>query len=353
MKKVIIVVICILASAAMLTGCAADRAAESDAWAVPMAPAMTPSPASAPEMEMFALTDAAEAGMWMAADDVWMELDEELTIAGGGTDGSGTIAGAAPVRTDMAEHIIYTVFADIETLNFDESMTLVDRLMQRYGAFVENSSVSGVNHASRVHGWQNLRHAWFTIRVPVQNLNAMSSDLEELGNVIHTGQNATNITNQFIDTESRLNSLTIQEERLLDMLRVAADVPDLIAIEERLGDVRHQIESLTTTLNTWRNQIDFSTITLNIMEVEVFTEQPERTYWERIGEGFMNTIRGVGNFFSAAFMYTIIAAPVLVILAIIAVTTLLIVRWRLKVSKQKKAQNQSTYNPPPPPTSLP
>jgi hypothetical protein len=350
MKKLIIVILCIVMSVTMLTGCAADNAASTDAWAVPMAPAMTPHPASAPEREMFALTDTAEAGMWMATDDGWFDFDEEFAIAGGGTDGSRTAAISAPARTDMAEHIIYTVFADIETLNFDESITLVDALMQRYGAFIENSSVSGVNHASRVHGWQNLRHAWFTIRVPVQNLNAMSSDLEELGNVIHTGQNATNITNQFIDTESRLNSLTIQEERLLDMLRAAADVPDLIAIEERLGDVRHQIESLTTTLNTWRNQIDFSTITLNIMEVEVFTEQPELTYWERIGDGFMNTIQGIGNFFSAVFMYTIIAAPVLIILAIIAVAILVIVRWKLKAIKQKKTQNQSTYTPPPPPS---
>ena len=362
MKKRIPIIITALLLTIALTGCAAamnDAApASADYWsseamrAVTQRAAPTPPPplsaplASAPmempEMEAFAAVDMA------------VDMDQEAFLTGG-TDGStGILPIAAPEQINMAEKIIYTVNADIETVNFEESIAMVNTLMQRYGAFVENSSVSGVNHAAQFHGWQTFRNAWFSIRVPVGNLNAMSSSLDSIGNVTHLGNHATNITSQFIDTQSRLNSLTIQEERLLDMLRLADDVPDLIAIEERLGDVRHQIESLTTTINNWQNQIDFSTVTLNINEVEQLTEQPliHRTYWQRIGDGFMSTIRGIGNFFSNAFMWIIISAPVLIILAILAIVIIIIIKWRIRVYRKNKPQKTNTYTPPPPPPTV-
>jgi len=158
---------------------------------------------------------------------------------------------------------------------------------------------------------------------------------------------------QFFDTQSRLNTLSIQEERLLDMLRRAEDVPDLIAIEQRLGEVRYQIESLTTTLNNWQNQVDYSYLTLNIREVEQFTE-PTDSYWRQIGDGFMSTIRGVGRFFMNLFMWLIISAPVLVILAVIAVAALIIIKRKLRSIKSKKEKapapavgpNAPKYTPP-------
>jgi len=354
MKKLIFVVISVVVFAMVLTGCAAaDNDATADAWfgratygaTAQTAPASTPVPALAmPEEEM-----------WVSDD---MAVDMAVMVDGVATSGgtSGILPVAAPVATSMAEHIIYTVNADIETLNFEESIAMVNTLMRRYDAFVESSSVSGVNHAAQFHGWQTFRNAWFTIRVPVGNLNAMSSDLELIGNVTHLGNHAMNITSQFIDTQSRLNSLSIQEERLLDMLRVAEDVPDLIAIEERLGDVRHQIESLTTTINNWQSQINFSTLHLSINEVEIFTEQPliHRTYWERIGDGFMATLRGIGNFFMSFFMWIIISAPVLLIIAAIVVAILIIVRRKIRANKNKRMQAAVTYTPPPPPpTSSP
>jgi len=249
-----------------------------------------------------------------------------------------------PVTEGFAEKIIYSVYADIETMQFDETIDRVYRLLESYGAFIESSNVSGVNYETRFHGWNEYRYAYFSLRVPKNHLNAMTANLESLGNVINLNSSAENITSQFFDTQSRLNSLTVQEERLLDMLSKAEDVPDLIAIEERLGDVRYQIESLTTTINNWQNQVDYSTVTLSIREVEQFTEQTQihRTYWQQIGDGFMSTIRGVGNFFMNFFKWLIVSAPVLVILAGIAVVAVLIVKRKMHFFKKKSNKVQKT-----------
>ena len=359
MKKRIPALFSIILVTIFLTACAsADFAnTQSMSWAVDdnaewIAPAATPMPepaAAISEAELFMVAEEAlEYGYSDGDAGRAYNTSQETAAAGGITPIS------APVTTDLAEKIIYSVFAEIETKNFDETIENVHALMARYGAFIESSSISGVNYASQFHGWNDFRSAYFSLRVPQNQLNAMTASLADLGNVIHENSNAQNITSQFYDTQSRLNSLTIQEERLLDMLRRADEIPDLIAIEERLGEIRYQIEWLTTSLNTMQQQVDYSYLTLNIREVELFTEITEtnRSYWQQIGEGFMSTLRGIGNFFLNLFMWLIVAAPVLIILAVIGVAILIIIRWRMRVYARKKkeqaaaAVNYSQQTPP-------
>ncbi len=50
---------------------------------------------------------------------------------------------------------------------------------------------------------------------------------------------------------------------------------DLITIESRLADVRYEIEAITTTLRNWQNEIDYSTVSLTINDVEEIKERVE------------------------------------------------------------------------------
>jgi len=352
MKKIIAIILCVVLSIALIAGCASSAAgfgfsADSPASAsdevrlrtaanetMAMAPAM-PESAPMPDAEF----EAVEEFISFDDDAMWSYSVAEQEAAG------GIAPISAPVPDEaMAEKIIYTVFANIETKEFDATIAGVQALLTRYNAFIENSSISGVNYASQFHGWSDLRTANFTIRVPNQHLNVMTGRLDDLGNVVHQSSTATNITSQFIDTQSRLNSLTVQEERLLTMLGQAEDVPDLIMIEERISDVRFQIESLTTTINTWQSQVDFSTVTLTIWEVEQFTELQETqyTYWQQIANGFSATMRGIGRFFMNVFMWIIVAAPVIIIILVIVAVALLIIR--AKVRKFKRNQNAKLQN---------
>jgi len=309
-------------------------AMEAPAMAPPM-PILTPEPMPEPELlsASFDFDEAMNDSMWM-----YSVAEQEA--------GGGIVPISAPIPDDnlMADKIIHTVFAEVETMSFDETIVGVHTLITMYNAFVESSSVSGVNYAAQFHGWSDFRFAHFVIRVPVQHLDVMTGRLDDLGNVIHQSSDAVNITAQFFDTQSRLNSLRIQEERLLAMLAQAEDVPDLILIEERLSEVRFQIESLTTTINTWQSQVDFSTLTLSIREVEQFTEPQviHRTYWQQIGDGFTSTIRGIGRFFMNLFMWLIVSAPVILIIAVIVVVALLIIR--AKIRKHRKKKNLSVQN---------
>ena len=55
------------------------------------------------------------------------------------------------------------------------------------------------------------------------------------------------------------------------MLSKSEDVETLIALEQRLSDVRYEIESIERSLRNYDMQIKYSTVDLDLREVEVYT----------------------------------------------------------------------------------
>ena len=274
------------------------------------------------------------------------EMDLSYTI-GRQADGQSDESGISPVTativdSSFAEKIIYTVEADIETVSFDETIDGIYKLLTSNRGFIEASNIGGRNYEQSYYGWQTYRTAQFTLRIPKELLNTVTASLDTLGNVTSLRSVAENITAQFFDSESRLNSYKTQEDRLLDMLSKTNNVTDMISIEERLADIRYQIEALTSTLRNWQNQVDYSTVNLYVHEVEVFTKvEPlqQRTYWQEIGEGFKASAGGVGDFFKDLFKGLIISLPVLILLAVFAIVIIIVIRRFLKRSAKQAEQN--------------
>lgn len=235
----------------------------------------------------------------------------------------------------LSEKIIYTANANIETVDFDHTIELVYEMLDTYNAFLESSNVGGTNYSSAYYGHQTYRTAEFTIRVPKDNYTAMTTGLSTLGNVTSSRSDAQNITAQYTDTQSRLITYETEEDRLLVMLERADTVEDMIAIEERLSEVRYQIESLTATLKNWQNQVDYSTVSLYIQEVAELTDliPVQRSYLQEIGDGLNSTLKGIANFFKWLLKAIIVALPVLIILVVIGLITLIIIRARLRKRK--------------------
>ncbi|MCL2124833.1 MAG: DUF4349 domain-containing protein [Oscillospiraceae bacterium] len=329
MKKMLAILLAVLMAAALLTSCASIKTDASSQNTSSYSPNVAreysiadsgsaPGASPMPDGEYYDYGDYTADNDSSAYDNVGI-----LPIVGT-SGGSG-----------LAEKIIYTVSASIETVDYDASVNEVYKMMAAFGAFVESSYIGGRNNAQTRYGWQTYRSASFTLRVPKDRLNAITESLGNLGNVISLQSDAQNITAQFSDTQSRLNSYKTQEERLLDMLARSDTIADMIVIEQRLGDIRYNIESFTSALVNWQNQVDYSTLMVYIQEVEVFTEiiPIQRTYWEQVGDGVSSTVKGVGRFFTDLLKWLIVSLPVLIILAVIAVVVLVLVKRGIKRRK--------------------
>ncbi len=283
----------------------------------------------------------------IAASDERNEYDVDYDAGGAAMDTS-VIAGAG-IDSDVSDKMIYTAYAEIETTEFEDSVSAVYDLLDSFGAFVEDSYVTGKSYSTDYYGYQSYRSARFVLRVPKESYKQLLSELGGIGNVLSLDSSSRNITTQYTDTESRLKTYRIEEQRLQEMLQMAESVEDMITIESRLSEVRYEIESLTSTLREWDNQVDYSTVTLSISEVRKLTERypAKRSYWQEIGDGILATLSGIGEFFKSLFMYFMVALPVLVILAVIVVVIILIVKAAVRRKRKKLAEsamNQNTQN---------
>ncbi len=242
-------------------------------------------------------------------------------------------AGGGEQTAPVSDKLIYSGYAEIETLDFEGSIKAIDALIARVGGFIESSSVTGSNYSSG----RDYRSASYTVRVPAAAYQDAAGSLDAIGNVTYQNSSADNITSQYYDTQSRLEAYNIEYDRLTEMLKKASTVEEMLAIEDRLTEVRYSIESLTTTLRGWDSLINYSTLTLSLTEVKDLSSAQGAglSYWQEVGAALKSTLKGVGRFFSSLLLFLIAALPVLAILAALAAVTVLIVK-KARARRAKK-----------------
>lgn len=92
------------------------------------------------------------------------------------------------------------------------------------------------------------------------------------------------VTEEFIDVQARLKTKKELEKRYISLLDKANSVTEILAIEKQIGLLRAEIESIEGRLNYLKNQVAFSTLTLNFYEkIPVDNE-----FSERFSKGFEN-----------------------------------------------------------------
>ena len=254
----------------------------------------------------------------------------------------GTPAGESS-RADTYDKIIYSGSANVETIRFDETVDRVYEMIERYQGFLESAYVTGRDYNSQYYDRYSYRNAQFVIRVPRENFAALRSDLEVLGSVTYSSVEAQNITSAYRDTESRLNAYRVEESRLLEMLNKAEYVEDMLNIEDRLSNVRYQIESLTTTLTNWDSKVNYSTMHLTVQEVKELTvEKPiARTFGEDLRDGIQTSLEWLAQAGKDIVIFIASALPLLVIPVILILIIVLIIRSQKRKKRKNTALQQS------------
>lgn len=273
-----------------------------------------------------------------AADRVYMEEAVEMEASAAEYKAAGGISnsesGAVAQGEMQAEKIIYSANARIETIDYEACIQGVYEMVERFGGFVQASSISGSDYYSAARGRQNLRYASFTVRIPSENFETLTSSLSELGNVPYCNTYSENVSAQYYDVQSRLTAYKTQETRLLEMLEIAETVEDLLAIQQQLTEVQYEIDSLQSTLTNYDRRISYSTVDIEVQEVEEYTEQPviQLTYWQKMGRGFVRSLEDVGEFFTDALLWFVSNLPALITWAV-AITAAVFIAKRLKFKR--------------------
>ena len=210
---------------------------------------------------------------------------------------------AQPVVLRSAERAIVSE-------NYDSDIQWLSDLVIEYGAYFEERSEEISQDAA--NGYGRISHA--VVRVPSDRLDDFLTELDQLGSTIRRSEAADDVTGRYMDTQSRLDALKMQKEKLTEMLAESASVEDLIAIDDKMTEVIAQMESLEGDLRRWESEQSYSKVTLTLAEVYEDKAETADSLGVRMKQGFDGSIVWLKEFGQDLLVMLATYGPRLIIL---------------------------------------
>lgn len=250
---------------------------------------------------------------------------------------SGAADGEAVAVQDNRK-LIKNVDMSVETKEFDNFMATLESNVRGCGGYIESSEIyNGSSYTS----YRSSRNATLTLRIPQQHLDAFLAEVSGISNVVRRSDSVRDVTLAYVDMESHRDALKTEQARLLELVEQAESLEDILVIEERLTQIRYQLESMESQLRTMDNQVEYSTVYLNVSEVKELTPVEEATVGQRIADGFGESLTEIGDGATELFVWFVVSIPYLLIWAVvITVIVLLVKRIFFNKKKHEKKNNE-------------
>lgn len=254
-------------------------------------------------------------------------MDQE---AGGGLLYGTTEESASTAAAD--QKLIKRVNIDAETEDLETLLPQITNKVGELGGYIEHQEL----YNGSAYSSSRRRNVNMTIRIPADRLGEFTAQIEGASNVVNYSESAEDVTLQYVDTESRITALEVEQERLLELLSKADNMSDLLEIEARLTDVRYELESYSSQLRTLENKVSYATVYLYINQVKVYTEVEPQTVWQRIGSGFSENLTDIGEDLTNFFVWVVTFSPQLIFWAVVIAGAVTLVRRKAKNRRAKK-----------------
>ncbi|MFI0469920.1 DUF4349 domain-containing protein [Saccharopolyspora sp. 5N102] len=171
------------------------------------------------------------------------------------TSGSGfatdTASGDAQSPAAGVREVIRTAELDIEVDDVERGAAEVRRRSEGSGGYLQQEDAyrSGTT---------------MTMRVPADRLDQVLGELSALGRVTSRSQQAEDVTDQLVDTRSRIDSQRASVQRLRALMDRAATVDEIVSIESELTSRETELDALERREATLSGQVELATVTVRL-----------------------------------------------------------------------------------------
>ncbi|MBQ5885018.1 MAG: DUF4349 domain-containing protein, partial [Clostridia bacterium] len=219
--------------------------------------------------------------------------------------------------------IIKTANMSAETKNFDEFLSTVENYLREKGGYIENKET---NNNSDFSG----RKCYLTIRIPEAELDGLMKKIGEKATVTYEIIIANDVTDSYNDSQRQIEVLETEQQRLLELLKKAESLDDILEIESRLTKIRYELSSYEQQIEEYDDSVSYSALSLNISEVERETVAKTDSFFTKVSEGFMTSISDIGNGFADIAVGFLSIIPYLVLISVILLVAYFIVKAIIK-----------------------
>jgi len=248
-----------------------------------------------------------------------------------GTAGNTLHEASANTEKKQNKKLIYTYNYSVETKEFDSFYKKIEETTSQAGGYIESSETNG----SASDGTN--RYASLTLRIPADKMDQMLAVLDSDSNITYQNCTSDDVTLQYVDMESHLKALRTEQETLLKLMEKADKLDDVIALQSQLTNIRYEIESYESQLRMYDNLVDYSTLHLNISEVQRTTNinSSKTPLLEEIKNKFSDNTYALGQWLRSAAVWLIGSLPILIPLAAAGIAAFVFLRKRIMRRKNK------------------
>lgn len=180
-----------------------------------------------------------------------------------------------------------------------EASEAIGRIATSREGFVQSTSVTERGDGSYAGD--------ISIRVPVAKFEEAVTEIKKLANLVRN-ENATgqDVTEQYTDLQAQLRNAQAQEATYLEILKRAEDVEDVLAVQDRLGSIRAEIESLQGRMKYIENTTSYSTISVWLQEETVLRAPTKEFRFGAIVRDAVRTLVAALQDLAAGLVYAVI-----------------------------------------------
>ena len=119
---------------------------------------------------------------------------------------------------------------------------------------------------------------------------------------------------------------------------------DLLMIEQRLTDVRTELEEVTSQLRLYDNLVDYGTIHLTVTQVQEYTVTEEETLWQRMGNGLADNWKDLCTFAEDLLVLIVVSLPYLIPVGLAGILVWVVIRLANRPRKNTRQQPPQAQN---------
>ena len=258
--------------------------------------------------------------------------------------------GGLSLPQQLDRKIIRTATLELEVEAVGAAVQEVESIAVAAGGFVSRSSVF-IEEPSELgeeddFAPRRTQTATVTIRVPAEVYGSVMSQLRGIAEEVTSEiSEASEVTEEYTDLQARLRNLEATEAGYLELLAKAEEIPDILIVQDRVNQVRLEIEQAQGRINLLDSLTDLATITVQLTLPVAPAEEPDggqgwvAEAWDVAWEGSQDAMVALGTVgIVGGVVLAWLAIPALVVLA----------AWRLfgwRLSEPRRPHSGETGGP--------
>lgn len=168
-----------------------------------------------------------------------------------------SVAREQPSDTD-ARKILYTASLRLKVESAVRTAATLGRMAREYGGYVQSSSTATLDKGDHC--------AELVLRIPAEGFQAFLDAAGGLGRVERRDVAGQDVTEDYVDQAARLRAWEGEEQQLMVLMARAGTVGEVLAVRERLSQVRETIEQLQGRLRYYDHHVAMATVNISLFE---------------------------------------------------------------------------------------